>query len=144
MTSRMPLRLGLMLGLCLSLTLGLTLSVPALAAWGAGGSGTASSRAYTMPAGGQPLASASGNSVSVRWPAAVFPDNKVVTGYIIHRFDAASGAQAPVGAGCSGIVPTTTCTELNVPAGTWIYTDTPVQDKWTGTQSPASAPVTVP
>ncbi len=100
--------------------------------------------AYTMPAGGQPSASASGSSVSVRWPAAIFPDNKTVAGYIIHRFDAASGTQATVGAGCSGTVTTTTCTELNVHAGRWIYTDTPVQDNWTGTKSPASSPVTVP
>lgn len=143
MTTRVPLRLGLLLGLCLVVLLGLTLAPPALAAWSGGGSGKASAVAYRMPTGGQPSTSASGSSVSVHWPGAAFPDNKAVAGYVIHRFDAASGTQATVGAGCSGTVTTTTCTELNVPAGTWIYTDTPVQDNWTGTQSPAAAPITV-
>lgn len=61
-------------------------------------------------------------------PAAALLDNKAVAGYVIDRFDAASGIQATIGAGGSGTVATTTCTELNVPAGTWIYTDTPVPD----------------
>jgi hypothetical protein len=30
---------------------------------------------------------------------------------------------------------TTTCTEDNVPSGTWVYTDTPVQQNWTRTAS---------
>jgi len=67
-----------------------------------------------------------------------------VAGYIINRYNALNGAAATVGAGCSGIVTTTTCTELSVPSGSWIYTDTPVQLSWMGTPSPASAAITVP
>jgi len=143
MTRRIPARLGLLLGLCLALTLGLTLALPVLAAWGAGGSGRGSALAYTMPTGGQPSVGASGSSVSVRWPAATFPDGHSVAGYVIRRFNAVNGTEATVGAGCSGVLTTTTCTELNVPAGSWIYTDTPVQDNWTGGQSLASTAVTV-
>jgi hypothetical protein len=138
-----PSRWHLLLGLGLALPLGLTRIPPAQAAWSAGGSGNASASAYTMPIGSQPTAVASGTSVSVRWPAALFPAGQSVDGYVIQRYNATSGAPATVGAACSGTVTSTTCTELNVPAGTWIYADTPVQDKWTGGSSPTSASVSV-
>jgi hypothetical protein len=133
-----------LLGMALFLTIGLTLSTAAQASWVGGGSGQASALAYVMPSGSQPTARVSGASVSLRWPAAVFPNNQSVAGYTVRRFDATNGAPATVGAGCAGTVTTTTCTELNVPSGTWIYTDTPTQHNWTGGQSSASASVTVP
>jgi hypothetical protein len=138
-----PCRRRLLLGLGLALPLGLTHIPAAQAAWSAGGSGKASASAYTMPAGGQPTVVASGTSVTVRWPAALFPSGQTVAGYVIQRYAATGGAPATVGASCSGTVTTTTCTELNVPAGTWVYTDSPVQDNWTGGPSPSSASVSV-
>jgi hypothetical protein len=134
----------LLLGICLALPFGLVVTPLAQAAWSSGGSGSASSLAYTMPAGGQPATRVSGTSVTVRWPAALFPDNQSVAGYVVRRFDATTGTPATVAAGCSGTVATTTCTELNVPTGTWTYTDAPVQDNWTGAESAPSTPVTVP
>lgn len=97
-----------------------------------------------MPAGGPPVGSASGTSVTIRWPATTLSNGAPVAGYVIARFNSLNGAAATVGAGCSGVVTATTCTEQGVPSGTWIYTDTPVQLNWTGTPSPASAPVSVP
>lgn len=114
----------------------------AIAAWSTAGSGTAGASATTMPTGNTPSVSASGSSVSVRWTAATLAGGTAVAGYVIHRYDAATGAPATVGAGCSGTVTTTTCTETSVPSGTWVYTDTPVQDSWTGAESPQSPPVT--
>jgi hypothetical protein len=67
-----------------------------------------------------------------------------VAGYTISRYNVSTGASATVNASCSGTVTSTTCTEDSVPAGTWAYADTPVQDHWTGGQSPESAPVLVP
>lgn len=99
--------------------------------------------AYTMPVGSQPTASVSGTNVSLRWPAVLFPDAHNVAGYVVKRFNA-DGTQVSVGAGCDGVVTTTTCTKLNVSAGTSIYTDSPVQDNWSGGPSPASVAVTVP
>jgi len=142
--SRIPFRRHLLAGLCLSLPLGLAFTSFAQAAWSSSGSGVAAAQAYTMPNGGQPTVRVSGTTVTLVWPAALFPDNLGVTGYLISRFDDINGAEETVGASCSGTVTTTTCTEQNVPAGTWIYTDTPVQDSWTGGQSSASRPVTVP
>jgi hypothetical protein len=65
----------------------------------------------------------------------------VVAGYTVQRYNAINGTPASVGAGCSGTVTTTSCTELNVPAGSWVYTETPVQQSWTGTESAPSQPV---
>lgn len=129
-----PFRLRLLVGLCVALPLGLTFTPLAQAAWSSGGSGPARSLAYTMPSGSQPSVSASGSSVSLRWGAAIFPDNRSVAGYVIKRYNT-NGTAVTAGASCSGTVSTTTCTEVNVPSGTWIYTDSPVQDHWTGGES---------
>lgn len=121
-----------------------SLSAPTiLAAWSAAGTGPAAGAAATMPAGGQPVGSASGSSVAVRWPAVTLSSGAPVAGYLISRTNAVNGAAATVGPGCSGLITTTTCTELSVPTGTWLYFDTPVQLSWTGGQSPASAPIVV-
>jgi hypothetical protein len=85
----------------------------------------------------------SGSGVAVRWQASTFPSGGAVEGYIIRRFDAASGQEATVGATCAGTVAATTCTESSVPVGTWVYTVTPIQGGWTGAQSAASSPATV-
>lgn len=116
---------------------------PALAAWSGSGAGSAAGAATIMPGGQAPSGNATGASVTVQWPAATFPNGAPVAGYIVRRYDFATGAQATVGPGCSGTVTSTSCTETAVPAGTWVYTDTPVQDSWTGTESSASPAVSV-
>jgi hypothetical protein len=116
---------------------------PALASWSVGGVGSAAGAATTMPGGNTPAVAVSGSDVAVRWPASTFPSDAAVEGYIIRRFDAASGQEATVGAACAGTVASTTCTESNVPAGNWVYTVTPIQGGWTGTQSSPSSPASV-
>jgi hypothetical protein len=115
----------------------------ASAAWSAGGSGHAGSAAATMPTGVAPTATALASQVTVGWPTASFSNGSAVGGYVVNRYNAVSGARATVGAGCNGIITTTSCTEASVPAGTWVYTDTPVQSSWTGGESQSSAAVTV-
>lgn len=119
------------------------LAATAIAAWSASGSGSAAGGALTMPAGNTPTASATGSNITVSWSAATFANGTAVAGYVVQRYDASTGAAATVGASCSGTVTSTTCTEQNVPAGRWTYTDTPVQQSWTGAQSSASSPVSV-
>lgn len=133
-----------LIGLCVALPLCLTISPPAGAAWSAGGSGSASALADSMPIGIQPAVSVSGTNVIVTWTAALFPDNTSVAGYRIERYNASTGEEVTVGANCSATVSTTTCTEEDVPAGDWTYADTPVQDLWVGGQSPVSTAVSVP
>jgi hypothetical protein len=96
-----------------------------------------------MPAGNTPAVVVSGTDVTLRWPAASFPNGNAVSGYLVQRAGA-NGQPVTALANCAGTVSTTTCTEHNVPSGTWTYTDAPVQGGWTGAASPASAPVTIP
>jgi hypothetical protein len=110
--------------------------------WSSTGDGSASGLALTMPNGNTPSVSVTGTDVSVRWPAATFADGTQVAGYIVKRYDA-NGTPAAVGAACSGVVTSTTCTEHNVPPGSWLYTDTPVQDGWSGGESLPGSPASV-
>jgi hypothetical protein len=141
---QIPLSLRLLTSLGLALPLGLMFTSLAQASWSSSGAGTGSALAYTMPTGAQPSVSRSGSNVTVSWTAALFSDGRSVAGYVIDRYNASNGNEVTIGASCNTTITTTTCTELSVPAGTWTYTDTPVQDNWAGGQSPASAAVTVP
>ena len=114
----------------------------ALAAWSASGSGGGTGAAATMPAGNAPTARVSGSDVVLTWPAATFANGAAVAGYTLLRYDA-NGDAVPVGGSCAGTVTGTTCTDRAVPAGTWTYTDTPVQVGWTGAASPPSGPALV-
>ena len=120
----------------------LTMAGRADAAWTGTGGGQAASRAMVMPTGMQPVASVTGSDVSLRWSAALLPGGTPVPGYLVRRYDV-NGNAVTVLASCAGTIATTTCTEHNVAAGSWTYTDTPVQDNWTGPASPASTAVIV-
>lgn len=113
----------------------------AMAAWVTSGSGTGSGAAATMPTGLTPTASANGLLITVSWGSASLSSGTAVAGYTVARYNATTGSQATVGGTCAGIVTATTCTE-QVTAGSWVYTDTPVQQNWTGGQSPQSSAVT--
>jgi hypothetical protein len=127
----------------LALSLALVPASSALATWATHGSGTAAGAASVMPTGSTPASTVAGSSVTVSWPASTLPGGAPVGGYIVNRFDAVNGAPATVGSGCNGVVATMTCTEQSVPAGSWVYTVTPVQLNWTGGESPESAAVVV-
>jgi hypothetical protein len=116
----------------------------ALAAWSLPGSGFGAAAAATMPSGTAPTASVSARSVTLNWTAANMSNSTAVAGYVVNRYSTINGTKATVGSGCSGVIAATTCTELNVPAGTWYYTETPVQLSWTGTESTPSNTVTLP
>jgi hypothetical protein len=51
-----------------------------------------------MPTGGAPSVVAKGTLVTIRWPAATFANGAPVAGYIVARYDAATGAVQPIGA----------------------------------------------
>jgi hypothetical protein len=116
------------------------LPASALAGWKDGASGSGSANATRLAAAGQPTASISNRSVTVRWtiPATGPP----ATGYLVRRYDASGNAQT-IGAGCSGTITATTCTEAAVPQGTWRYRVTSTRARWRAPESPASAPVSV-
>jgi hypothetical protein len=130
-------------GISLAVALALGQASPVSAAWSGPGSGSGAGAAATMPTGTTPRATVSGTSVTVTWSAATLSNGAAVAGYVVSRYNSSTGATATIGAGCSGVVTTTSCTELGVTAGSWVYTDKPVEVNWNGGQSPDSAPVTV-
>jgi hypothetical protein len=147
MRRRLSIRLTLWspaLSLAAALCSALVSTPAALATWSASVSGSGAAAAATMPVGTSPRVTLSGTNVTVTWTAASLSSGVPVAGYTVSRFNTSTGASVPVGAGCSGIVTTTSCTENGVAAGTWVYTDTPVEGHWTGGQSSDSASITVP
>lgn len=138
---RVPVPALIALSAALSIPLGH--APAAVAAWSVSGAGSSAGAATTMPAGSAPTGSALVTRVTISWSPATMANGTSVAGYVINRYDAATGTRATVGAGCSGVISTTTCTESSVPAGIWVYTDTPVQLSWTGGESADSAPITV-
>jgi hypothetical protein len=114
------------------------------AAWSTSGTGASTGGAYVLPTGAQPSGSATSTQVTLSWAPVTVPGGLDVGGYLVDRTNAATGAVSPAGPGCSGVVPTNHCVESPVPAGSWIYTDTPVQDSWSGPVSPGSTSITVP
>jgi hypothetical protein len=131
------------LALLVVASLAAILSGAALARWSANGSGQAGAAAKAMPAGSAPVARVSGSDVGVSWTGATFAGGDAVAGYTVRRYDA-GGNSVSAGGTCAGIVTATTCTEQSVPSGSWTYTDTPVQQSWTGPESPNSNQVQVP
>ena len=110
------------------------------ASWKGATSGSASAKARTLGSVAQPTTSIVNRNVTVSWtaPASGAP----VTGYLVRRYDDSGNAQT-TGAGCSGTIASTSCTESAVPPGTWRYRVTAMNAKWRGSESPASAPVRV-
>ena len=138
----MTIRTGQPVACIVAIAAALTGAAAATAGWSGAGSGSAVGAAATMPAGQAPTARAAGAAVTVSWPQVTLSTGDAVAGYTVKRYDA-TGAPATVGAGCSGTVATTTCTETNVPAGTWTYTETPIEQSWTGKESPPGNQVTI-
>jgi hypothetical protein len=116
------------------------LPAAAVASWKSATSGSAAAEARSLGSVDQPTASNVNRNVTVNWAA---PDaGAPVTGYLVRRYDESGNAQA-IGAGCSGTIATTSCTETAVPPGTWRYRVTTVNAKWRGPESAASAPVSM-
>ncbi|MFZ1996380.1 MAG: hypothetical protein WAU75_19870, partial [Solirubrobacteraceae bacterium] len=113
----------------------------ASAAWSGNASASGQAQAASMPAGSAPAVSATGHNVTVNWSGGTLLGQSV-TGYAVKRYSAGHVAQT-VGSGCSGTIAVLSCTESAVPAGTWTYTVTPLLYSWLGTESAASAAVTV-
>jgi hypothetical protein len=118
----------------------------ALGYWSGGGNdgdGNAAAGAATVNQGAAPTVSESGSAnVVVSWGSSGLSNGVPVDGYIVKRYNAATGAQATIGADCSGTIAATTCTEPNTPIGNWVYSVTPViGSNWRGAESIESGAV---
>ena len=93
---------------------------------GEDGDGDGIAGAVTVNQGATPTTKESGaTNVIVDWGAASLSNGTPVTGYIIKRYNQATGVVATIGSGCGGTITALTCTEAELPAGDWEYTVTP-------------------
>ncbi|MFC7486166.1 hypothetical protein ACOCJ7_13030 [Knoellia sp. CPCC 206453] len=91
-----------------------------------------------------PSAVATGRAVRVTWAESTVSNGASVDGYLVRRYDAATLSPQIVGSGCAGTLFLASCVESGVPAGTWVYSVTPVlATNWRGLESVKSSPVTV-
>ena len=117
---------------------------PAPAYW-TGASGAGAARATTVGGGATPsVAEAGPASTTLSWGASTLTNGRPVDGYIVSRYQAGTGIEASIGAGCAGTIAGRTCTETGIPDGTWRYTVTPlVATHWRGSESAHSGAITV-
>jgi hypothetical protein len=114
----------------------------ALGAWTGMVDGTAAARSQSL-AGNKPSGSVSGANVTVSWAASLFSDGTAADSYTVRRYQAVTGTEQTVLAGCAGSLAATSCTENAVPAGSWQYAVTPRYGDWRGTESAKSDVVVV-
>jgi hypothetical protein len=117
----------------------LSFATVAVAGWNSDGSGGSYSKARSLPAGNAPTTSISGRNVTVSWTSASFVGGgPSISDYTVKRYNT-GGTLQTIGAGCAGTVSALTCTENNVPAGSWKYSVTPkAGSNWVGTESSQS------
>jgi hypothetical protein len=113
-----------------------------LASWTAGTSGSGRGLAQSLPDGAAPVALVSGRNVTVTWNQVQMSGGTPVSGYRVRRYQN-GGAVQTIGSACSGVITGTSCTESNVPTGTWRYSIQPVQGGWTGLESQKGAATAV-
>jgi hypothetical protein len=101
---------------------------------GTAGNGLGGAGAATVNQGATPTVGENGSAnVVVKWGSSSLSNGVPVDGYVVKRFDAETGAEAPVGAGCAGIIPATSCNVPETPVGNWVYSVTPVfAETWRG------------
>src|SRR5215210_7980418 len=90
------------------------------------------------------VVSGDGRSVTVSWSSSTLTDGAAVDGYLVKRYDAISNVAQTIGASCQGTVVATSCSEQNVPAGSWKYAIVPLKGTfWQGGESAKSTSVTI-
>jgi hypothetical protein len=109
------------------------------ASWGGNGSGSSYSKARSMPTGNTPTTSITGRNVTVSWTTSSFAGGGPnVSDYTVKRYNT-GGTLQTIGASCSGTISALTCTENNVPSGSWKYSVTPkAGSNWVGTEGSQS------
>jgi hypothetical protein len=110
---------------------------------GTAGNGTGGAGAATLHQREGPTTGENGSAnVFVKWGSSSLSNGIPADGYIVKRFDAETGKEVPVGAGCAGTIAATTCEVPGTPVGNWEYSVTPVlAQAWRGTEGVRSGAV---
>jgi Ice-binding-like/Chitobiase/beta-hexosaminidase C-terminal domain/Bacterial Ig-like domain len=110
---------------------------------GVAGTGRGAAGAATLNQGAAPTAKETGSTtVTVSWGGSGLSNGVPADGYIVRRYDQATGVESTVGAGCAGVIAAVTCTETGTPGGNWEYAVTPLfGSNWRGPESVKSGAV---
>jgi hypothetical protein len=111
--------------------------------------GNGGSISGSLPQGNTPSVSLSGANVTVSFTQSTVGGQRLGAyaggGYTVKRYPASGGGGVTPGTSCnttiSGSSEKLSCTESNVPPGSWKYTVTPVLSNWVGAESAQSAAV---
>ena len=110
------------------------IAAPANASWNLASGGSGYGKAHSLPAGNTPTVAVTGRNVTVSWSGNTLPNGAGVQDYRVRRYDTAGVLQS-ISSGCDAFIPTLSCTEPGVPAGSWRYTVAPRQGNWIGAES---------
>jgi hypothetical protein len=107
------------------------------------GDGNGIAGAASLNRGAAPTASEIGSTnVIVKWGSSGLTNGVPADGYIVRRYNAATGTEAPSVPGCKGTIAATSCDAPETPAGNWQFTVTPVfATNWRGAESVKSGAV---
>lgn len=110
---------------------------------GTAGDGTGGAGAATVNQGAAPTAGENGSAnVVVKWGSSSLSNGVPADGYVVKRFDAETGTQVAIGAGCAGTIAATRCSVPGTPVGDWEYSVTPVfGEAWRGEEGLKSGAV---
>jgi hypothetical protein len=155
-SARIPTRGGRGFGRSRWLAVGVALVAAgglAAAAWaywtatataGSGGGSTASS-VNQGPTPSVTVSTTAGRQVTISWGATTLSNSHAVDGYLVNRYPAAGGVGTinPFSS-CTGTVTGLSCTETQVPPGSWKYAITPViGTNWKGLEGTLSGAISV-
>lgn len=119
-------------------------AAPAIAAWTSSGSGSGTATAGTITASGVPSVTADGSDFDLAWSPGSVSGGGVV-GYEAQRSSDNGSTWSDVGNNCGSAaspITATSCTDKNVPAGTYQYRVISRFQDWEAATSGASASVT--
>jgi fibronectin type 3 domain-containing protein len=116
----------------------------AFAAWSTIATGAGRAHSTDLPAGQGVSRTYTDPNAALQWVAQTINGTTVgVQGYRVQRLRASDGAVQAIGAGCAGDLTGTSCTEANVPEGTWQYQVRPFHQQWQGAWAPIGAALNV-
>ncbi len=132
-----------MTSLAIAFVLVATVVPSAGAAWSRYDTGSSASQATSLGAGSTRTVNAKAKTVTVTWATGTYANGASAPAYVVRRYSSVTGVGQTIGSACSGTLTGLTCTESNVPTGTWRYSVTPAPGNWRGIESARSAIATV-
>ena len=115
----------------------LVAATSALAYWAATGSGSGAATTGTLAAPTAVTANATNATVAVNWTASA--GSPTPDGYLVTRTNSSNVTANACGTSASQLATSTSCSDTNVPPGTYTYKVTAIYKTWTADSAPSSS-----